>query len=143
MWLNYDDRYRVSEDGNVMNRKTGLILKPQLSSNGYLHVNLRGKFMRIHRLVALCFLPYTDIDGLDIDHINRDRTDNRVINLRWVTRSQNMRNTDASNIYNHHSGQYRVIFSKYGKNIYYKMFKTMELAVAARDAFKLTDAYKL
>jgi hypothetical protein len=35
MWLNYDEQYAVSEDGDVMNRKTGCILKQPLNLDGY------------------------------------------------------------------------------------------------------------
>ena len=46
---------------------------------------------RIHKLVAYLFIPNPD-NKPEIDHINTIRTDNRVNNLRWVTRKENLNN---------------------------------------------------
>jgi len=142
MWLNYDEQYAVSEDGLVMNRKTGLILSPVLNIHGRLHLSIYYKKISVHKMVALRFCPKIDIPNLEIDHINRDKTDNRACNLRWCDRSTNNRNRGASNLCKDRNG-YQVKFTARRKIIYCKTFKTMEEAVAARDAFKLTDAYKL
>jgi hypothetical protein len=55
-----------------------------------------GKFIKqiryyVHRLVAETFIP-NPYGLLEVDHINRDKTDNQVSNLRWVTRKDNMKN---------------------------------------------------
>ena len=101
MWLNYDDQYAVSADGYVMNRKTGQILKGFPNNFGYLQVKLYRKNIDIHRIVALRFCPKIDLSGLEVDHINRDRADNRAANLRWCSPSQNNRNRECLNIYRH------------------------------------------
>ena len=57
------------------------------------------KFILVHRMVAMAFLPKPD--GCDIvHHRNRIRHDNRVVNLEWSTKSQNLR-------YAHAAGGYR------------------------------------
>ena len=67
-------------------------VKPNAS--GYLQINvpIRGTTTLVHRLVAEAFIDnpqgYTEID-----HLNRDKSDNSVTNLRWVTHSENMRNS--------------------------------------------------
>ena len=83
--------YKVSNLGNVMN-KHGRILKPNLTKKGYLRMslcNVEQKYFFVHRLVLQTFNP-TD-EELDCDHINHITTDNRLANLRWCSRSQNIR----------------------------------------------------
>lgn len=88
---NYSN-YEISNLGNIKGKKG--LLKPSIK-NGYYFVGLSKNNQRkdfyIHRLVAEHFIPNPENKNY-IDHINTDRTDNRVENLRWVTRSENMNN---------------------------------------------------
>lgn len=87
--------YEVSNLGRVKShkRKEPVILKPSAYSNGYLFVHLRNKeydkSCSIHRLVLMTFQPCENMEQLEVNHINCDRTDNRLENLEWVTRKQN------------------------------------------------------
>ena len=58
---------------------------------GIIDVNGGQKLVAVHRLVAQAFIPNPD-NKPEIDHINTQRDDNRVDNLRWVTHSENVRN---------------------------------------------------
>ena len=137
--MNDYESYAVSDEGEVMNRKTGLILKP--SGNPYPVVKIHSKVVRLHRLIAKMFCPKIDAPGLEVDHMNRDKTDNRACNLRWVDKSTNLRNRNSTNILkDKRCNSYTVRFRAEGKVIYCKSFKTMEEAVAARDAFRLSQA---
>ncbi len=85
--------YEVSDHGRV--RRNGGVLKPYDGGNGYLKVGLsaRGVVSKfsIHRLVAGAFHGPPPQEGMDAAHWNGDRHDNRASNLRWATRSDNMR----------------------------------------------------
>lgn len=85
---------RKSKRGNHFITISEKILKFG-SSMGYPFVNLRkgGKVtsIKVHRLVAEAFIPNPE-NKREIDHINTIRTDNRVCNLRWATRSENATN---------------------------------------------------
>lgn len=61
--------------------------------NGYMTVCVQGrKNLLVHRLIAETFVANPD-NRPEVDHSNRDRSDNRMENLRWATRSENQRNT--------------------------------------------------
>lgn len=79
--------YYVDEDGNVYNSR-GRILKGRAASSGYLQVRLpvgANTFINftVHNLVAEAFLGKKP-QGYDVDHIDFDRTNNRVDNLRYL-----------------------------------------------------------
>ena len=60
-------------------------------SQGYTQIRIGlGKAFLAHRLAWLYVYGHMPAE---IDHINRDKTDNRIVNLRSVTRSENLRNT--------------------------------------------------
>ena len=84
--------YEVSDEGHVRNIKTGRLLKNSLAK-GYPRVvlcdHLHYKPKTIHRLVAETFIE-GDHDGLQVNHIDGDKTNNRVENLEWVTGSANI-----------------------------------------------------
>ena len=83
------ENYSISNLGNVRNDTTGRILIPHLNTNGYMALTLVKEYLRyIHRLVAIAFIPNPE-NKKQVDHINGDKTDNRVENLRWVTVSEN------------------------------------------------------
>ena len=71
------------------------ILKPRKNHYGYLRFNLykdgKTKTFSVHRLVAVAFIPNPE-NKPQIDHINADKTNNTVNNLRWVTCKENINN---------------------------------------------------
>ena len=88
------DNYEVSNWGNVRNVKTGRIRKPVEHKDGYLMVGWYKNGKRIgcliHRLVACTFIPNYDETKMEVNHINEDKTDNRVENLEWCDRDYNV-----------------------------------------------------
>ena len=79
--------YKASSLGRIAGFKNK-ILKGS-SINGYLLFRCKTKNMRVHRAVCEAFLGYSK---LEVDHINGNRTDNRLENLRYVTSKENYAN---------------------------------------------------
>ena len=89
------ENYSVSDLGNVRNDKTGRVLKESNDGCGYLKVDLRENKTRhtkkIHKLVAAAFLLNPE-NKKCVDHIDNNKQNNNIINLRFATLAQNQHN---------------------------------------------------
>jgi hypothetical protein len=64
------------------------------TQRGWLRVKVCNTHYRVHRIAWKMFYGEDPPVGMDIDHINRVKTDNRIVNLRIASRSENVNNTD-------------------------------------------------
>ena len=93
--VGYEKHYKISNLGRVKTLKKGIekIRKQSINYDGYANIILSkngiAKQYKTHRLVALNFIENT-LNKETVNHINGIKTDNRVINLEWATRSENM-----------------------------------------------------
>ena len=127
---NYNGKYQIDELGNVYSKPKGRLLKATNSVRGYMVLNLNKKTRTLHQLVIESFVDSNyKSKGLVIDHINRDKTDNSLMNLRLVTKSENFINSDyyekrkRGHIYIKDSGNYNAIITVKGVR-FDKTFKT-------------------
>lgn len=102
MWKDIDDNYEISNNGWVLSKRKGIILKPVDDQRGYFIISLGnyGRGKKIHQLVARAFIPNPENKPV-VDHINGDRYDNRVENLRWATHKENSNNTAYTRLLAH------------------------------------------
>ena len=133
-WMEIEkyENYSVSIFGRVRNAKTGRLLLPVLGDTGYYRVHLcngidNHKKFYVHRLVANAFL-HNHKRKPCVDHIDNDKKNNNVNNLRWCTIQENnmkkskkstntsgytgvtydeLRNEYRARIKGHHIGRYK------------------------------------
>ncbi len=145
------DNYEVSICGQVRNSKTKRILRPRIRS-GYYAINLcdknEMKTFPIHRLVAKTFIPNLE-NKKCVDHINNNKLDNSISNLRWASYQDNSRNTSLKNnntsgikgvSYYKSSNKWEVKISFNNKKIHIGYFDNIEDAKIARQ-LKAKEVY--
>lgn len=139
--------YLVTTVGEVISLKKGMhIMRPSSHGKGYpgvaLHIDAKPYPRLVHRLVAEAFIP--NPDGLStVDHINNIKTDNRVENLRWMSRAENSSRQKKHRlpigVYRNKYGKFYAQKSICGKVHTANKFKTPEAASGWYQSFGKAD----
>lgn len=129
----YEGYYQVSDMGRVKSLdrtlvdvtgrtffKKGEILKLRTNRGGYMEVMLsrkgKQKCFLVHRLVAEAFIPNPQNKPC-VDHINTNRTDNNVTNLKWCTTKENCNNEISKTHYRDSQlGKKNTMYGRCGKD---------------------------
>ena len=136
--------YLIYEDGKVFSKKSNKFIKAFTDTHGYLILGLskdgKRKTFWIHRLISLHYIPNPH-NYECVDHKDRNRQNNSIDNLRWVTKQMNNQNRGVNNnnklgiknISPHENGY---IFQKNinGKK-HCKWFKTLDEAVKYKEEY--------
>jgi hypothetical protein len=135
-WFEYLNGELYWKKGRRRNKKAG-----SLHPTGYIQVKWKDKTWRLHRIVWI-WHENKLLKELEIDHINRIKTDNRIENLRQVTKSINNANKKAIFV-NFYKGKWKAYTSRVlgnGKQIHLGVFETKEDAEKAAQVYLSSQA---
>lgn len=154
LWLPIEDyeNYSISTIGNIRNNSTNLILKQTLNNCGYRIVTLINNKIKknkyVHRLIAQTFIINATNYKL-VDHIDQNRSNNNIDNLRWVDYSINGKNAkipknNTSGIIgvSIEKGKYRAVWSENCKKKT-KSFNNLDDAIAHRKLMEEQHNYSI
>ena len=115
----------VSNLGRIRRLPSQKIVNPSLNGCGYQYIWCGKRTFGVHTLVAETWHPKRSYSHFkEVDHINRNRTDNRASNLRWVTHKLNHMNKRGKGYHITRHGTYRVERTMLGKRLNFGCFKT-------------------
>lgn len=119
-----NNRYLISNMGRLLTTgyrgsKRCTIMKPAKDAHGYYRTMLLidGKFktIKLHRIVAQNWID-NPLNKLQVNHINFDRTDNRVDNLEWATPKENMMHSKINGRFSNNGNAYYLPLARGSKN---------------------------
>ena len=145
--------YLIYEDGRVFSKRGKKFLKPCVTKRGYHIVNLchdkikKRKQNKVHRLVAEHYIPNPE-NKPEVDHIDRNRLNNNLKNLRWVTSSENQINKPISGeipfrhiSYCERNNCHRIQITRNSKRAFYKSFSKNKYSIIQVLTYRDTEVY--
>lgn len=140
------DNYLVSNQGRVMNAKTGKILKAWDNTKGYDYVTIRNdegiSKRRVSRLVGEAFIE--NPNNLEtINHIDQDKHNNNADNLEWMSLGDNIRYSLAKPVeqYDYKSGRLICTYSSLSDCSRLTGFSNGVISMACRGQYKQAYGY--
>lgn len=145
--LGYETRYKINRKGDIWSIKQNRMMIPRLSEDGYLktslvkETDLTRHTCFLHRLLALQYIPNPD-SLPEIDHIDRQKQNNELSNLRWCTRIENANNktTNIANLTEKEQEERKEALRKYQAE--WAMKKRREEGVPERTKFETDEERK-
>ena len=96
--VKFNQEYLVDKNGNIWSPYRGLhMLKPSPTKKGYYRIVLQTsegrKTFQVHRLVLMTFNPVNNMENLEVNHIDGNKSNNKLDNLEWCSGSFNVRHS--------------------------------------------------
>lgn len=113
----YGYHYYATDDGHIYSEHLKRIISEFTDKDGYKKVRLSNgdgsrKVFSVHRLVLETFLPNINSDKLQVNHIDGDKTNNKLSNLEWVTCKENIQHGYKTGLYHnigdHNNGDHKL-----------------------------------
>lgn len=147
----YEGLYQVSDLGRVKSLVMNIFMKFKTDKDGYKSVGLtknrKQNYFRVHRLVAAAFIR-NDKNKPEVNHIDLDKSNNKLSNLEWITARGNKKHYHADKYGNVGISAiktgYAAHFTLKRKMYHVGCFKTYEEAVSKRkEALKYSHDIEL
>lgn len=115
-FIKYKNNYIVNSTGEIWKiTKNGLKKKSDYKSGaGYRTTKINGKQIKVHRIIMEAF---KGASSLEVDHIDRDKTNNSLSNLEYVSREENLKRASRKIIYKEESYLPKELASKIGVGV--------------------------
>ena len=86
-----DGKYTIYSNGKIYSNACKRFMKPKVDKDGYLEIKLNEISYRVHQIILRTFVGDPPKDMLDptVDHIDGNRQNNNISNLRWLERGIN------------------------------------------------------
>lgn len=147
--LGYEHRYKINRKGEVWSIRQNRMMIPRTSDDGYLKTSLIKEndygltrhTCFIHRLIAIQYIPNPD-NLPEIDHIDRQRQNNELSNLKWCSRIENANNktTNIANLTENEQEERKEALRKYKAE--WAMNKRREEGMPERRKFETDEERK-
>jgi len=135
----FEGRYQATSTGEIFSLLSNKFLKLGDDTYNYATCSLNDKTYKVHRIIASTFLENPN-NLQQVDHIDRNRKNNNVNNLRYVSQSENqlnkspfvkkpphLRNITIKNT------SFKVVIQRKDRQTVYRSFKTLDDAINFRD----------
>ena len=142
----FEGLYAVNEDGRIYSYISCKYMNPYTDSYGYFTVTLRKNkvsyWCKVHRIIAVAYIPNPDNKPF-VDHINQNKSDNSIDNLRWVSIMENNQNVSVYKTNklkeqyickDHNSFKFKITRNNITHS---KTFKTLEEAIEYKNKYLL------
>ena len=129
--------YYVRDNGTIYSEKTHKILSPQLDKDGYQKVQMMstdGKRHRysVHRLIMENFNPVENMENMQVNHIDGNKTNNKLENLEWCNCKQNIQHAIENNLRAKINGSAKLTEEQV-KEIYFRAIKGESCSSLGKD----------
>lgn len=123
----FEGLYSISSSGEIFSWITNSFRIPNVNRDGYLRLTLhkdkKKHCIEVHRAVANAWLEKPEGEGWTIDHKNGNKLDNRVENLEWVSKAENIKRSWEMGL---RHKPHRYIYCVYKDNELVGIFRTID-----------------
>lgn len=95
--------YAIEEDGRVYSKTIKKYMKTSIDKDGYSTISLKNdrngySHFGIHRLLMIAFNPIENMENMQVNHLDGDKTNNNLNNLEWCTTEENLKHARSNHL---------------------------------------------